>query len=219
MDTLVRPANSSERRVHTGEQGPEQQQPYVPRFRLFGKQWYLVPEPADSGEQNGSDLPNAELAACSHDRPCVRCLYYHRSHRHALDRPEENRITHGEERGCARLMAYINYTFATKKLKMPEPKINLYPLVCLHVGSPQADMKFIREHLKRITEDPHARWVYMGDGGECVTKLSKGDVYGQILSPYQQMEMLDDLLRPIAAKGLFGIRGNHGNRIYKESGL
>lgn len=99
------------------------------------------------------------------------------------------------------------------------PRLRLYPLVCMHVGAPQCDVKFLRQHIQRIKDDPDARWVYMGDGGECVTKLSKGDVYGQLLSPQLQLEALIDLLDPIKDKGLFGIRGNHGHRVYKETGL
>jgi hypothetical protein len=113
---------------------------------------------------------------------------------------------------------YIHFEFDTKKLKIPS-HISIYPLVCMHIGSSQCDMTFIKEHIKRVKEDPNARWVYMGDGGECVTTYSKGDLYGQLLSPQQQMECLLDLFAPIKDKGLFGIRGNHGNRVYKESGL
>ena len=113
---------------------------------------------------------------------------------------------------------YIHFEFSTHKLGV-ESFISIYPLVCMHIGSPQCDMKFLTDHIRRIKSDPNARWVYMGDGGECVTKLSKGDLYGQLLSPQQQMECLLDTLEPIRSKGLFGIRGNHGNRIYKESGL
>ena len=98
-------------------------------------------------------------------------------------------------------------------------RLRLYPLVCIHVGAPQCDVKFLREHLRRIADDPDARWVYLGDGGECATKHSKGDIYGQLLSPQGQMEMLIDLLTPIKDKALFGVRGNHGRRVYKETGL
>lgn len=97
--------------------------------------------------------------------------------------------------------------------------LTIYPLVCMHLGSPQSDVTFLKEHLRRIADDPTGRWVYMGDGGECVTKYSKGDVYGQILNPTQQMEMLSDLLMPLRGKGIMGIRGNHGKRIYRETGL
>lgn len=100
-----------------------------------------------------------------------------------------------------------------------ENDLIIYPLVCMHVGAPQCDYQFLREHVQRIADDPHARWVYMGDGGECVTKHSKGSIYEQLLSPQAQLEVVTDLLRPIQGKGLFGIRGNHGHRVYKETGL
>ena len=99
------------------------------------------------------------------------------------------------------------------------PRLRLYPLVCMHVGAPQCDVKFLSAHIARIKDDPDARWVYLGDGGECATKHSKGDVYGQLLSPQGQMEMLCDLLDPIKKKALLGFRGNHGRRVYKETGL
>jgi hypothetical protein len=114
---------------------------------------------------------------------------------------------------------YIHFSFDTKKLKLPEPLVRLYPLVCMHLGSPQCDYKFLTEHVKRIARDSNARWIYLGDGGECVTTLSKGDLYGQLLSPQLQQEALLDILAPIKEKGLFGVRGNHGHRIYKETGL
>lgn len=114
---------------------------------------------------------------------------------------------------------YIRFEWDTKALGLESPYIHIYPVVCMHVGSPQSDYRFIMEHLRRIKEDPAARWVYAGDGGECVLRGSKGDPYGQLLSPQCQMEMLLDILSPVRDKGLFGIRGNHGHRIYKESGL
>ena len=89
----------------------------------------------------------------------------------------------------------------------------------MHFGAAQCDMKFIKEHVQRIKDDPSGHWIYLGDGGECVTKQSKGDVYAQLLSPQSQQEIAVEILDPIKNKGLFGIRGNHGNRIYKETGL
>lgn len=89
----------------------------------------------------------------------------------------------------------------------------------MHLGSPQCDYRFLQEHVARIKADPYAKWVYMGDAGECVTKASKGSIYEQILSPQAQLEAVVDLLNPVRDKGLFGIRGNHGHRLYKETGL
>lgn len=100
-----------------------------------------------------------------------------------------------------------------------ESKFNLYPFVCWHLGSPQADIAFIKDMISRVDEDPYGKWIYLGDAGECVTRYSKGDIFSQTLSPVQQQNELESLLRPIRNKGLFGVRGNHGNRIYKETGL
>jgi hypothetical protein len=105
------------------------------------------------------------------------------------------------------------------KYETSKSSINLYPLVCWHRGAPQSDAGFIEAVVDRIQHDPDGYWVYLGDGGECVTKSSKGDVYSQTLSPTDQQADLVRRLGPIRGRGLFGIRGNHGNRIYKETGL
>lgn len=116
-------------------------------------------------------------------------------------------------------MEYLKKVFDTKKLGLKQPFINIYPLVCLHFGAAQCDMRFIKEHIRRIKDDPAGYWIYLGDAGECVTKASKGDVYAQLLSPQGQQELAVNILEPIRGRGLFGIRGNHGQRIYRETGL
>ncbi len=116
-------------------------------------------------------------------------------------------------------MEYIHHEFNTKKLGLSQPMIRLYPFVCMHLGAAQCDMKFIKEGVDRLRKDPNGIGVYMGDGGECVTKLSKGDVYAQLCSPQQQHDILVKVLEPVKKKLLFGIRGNHGHRVYKETGL
>jgi len=113
----------------------------------------------------------------------------------------------------------MRFAFDTKKMELKESVIRLYPLVCMHVGASQCDMQFIREHIERLRKDPNGFGIYMGDGGECVTKLSKGGLYEQILSPQQQHDVVVEELAPVADKLLFGIRGNHGHRIFKETGL
>lgn len=114
---------------------------------------------------------------------------------------------------------FIRFKINTHDLDLPESCIRLYPLPCLHVGAPQSDVQFIKQHIKRIADDPNGRAVYMGDGGECVTPGSKGSIFEQLYNPQQQVDILVALLSPIKEKMLFAIRGNHGNRVYKETGL
>lgn len=109
-------------------------------------------------------------------------------------------------------MKYFKYETAGSE-------VHLYPIVCWHIGAKQSDPGFIAGIVKRIKDDPLARWVYLGDGGECVTKHSKGDIYDQTMSPTDQQNELVRLLAPVKDKGLFGIKGNHGARVYKETGL
>lgn len=105
------------------------------------------------------------------------------------------------------------------KYETSESKLNLYPIVCWHRGAEQSDTKFIQRMVEVIENDPYGVWAYLGDGGECVTKYSKGDIHTQTMSPTDQQNDIVRLLGPIRGKGLFGLRGNHGNRIYKETGL
>lgn len=114
-------------------------------------------------------------------------------------------------------MEYIRHKTDSKTLG--GNKLRLHPICCWHIGATQCDLKFIEEAIKEIKNDPAARWFYMGDGGECVTKLSKGNIFEQTLSPQQQLDYLVELLEPIREKGIGGVRGNHGNRIDKETGL
>src|SRR3990167_1486718 len=114
---------------------------------------------------------------------------------------------------------YFRVSVNTHDREWVESLVRIYPLVCWHIGAKQSDGSFIKQTIKQISGDENALWVYMGDGGECVTKLSKGDLYSQVMTPQEQHDRLVELLGPISSKGLFGIRGNHGHRIYKETGL
>lgn len=97
--------------------------------------------------------------------------------------------------------------------------VTFYPFVCWHLGAPQSDERFIEETVYRVKHDPSARWAYLGDGGECTTKLSKGDIWSQTRNIQEQFNGLVELLRPIRAKGLFGVTGNHDRRVFKETGM
>lgn len=100
-----------------------------------------------------------------------------------------------------------------------ENVLRVYPIVCMHIGAAQSDEEFIKEHVARVKADPHGVAIYMGDGGECATKHSKGDVYSQTMSPTEQLKQVVKLLTPIKNNLLFVLDGNHGLRTYKETGL
>lgn len=103
--------------------------------------------------------------------------------------------------------------------EIPGVALNLYPIVCWHIGARQSSLPFIQKVIRSIKEDPIGRWIYMGDAGECILRSSKGSVYEQLISPGEQLKAAVELLMPIKEKGMFGIRGNHGNRIDKETGV
>lgn len=105
------------------------------------------------------------------------------------------------------------------RFQIDKSEVHLYPIVCWHIGAKQSSEKLIVEVIKQIKSDPLAKWIYMGDAGECITKTSKGNIYEQLCNPGDQLRIAADYLIPIRDKGLFGIRGNHGNRIDKDSGL
>jgi len=105
------------------------------------------------------------------------------------------------------------------KHETKDKKITLYPFVCWHVGAPQCDYEFIDEMVRRLRDDPQGRGIYLGDGGECVTRSSKGQIYEQTMSPQEQLNWLRNKLQPVKEKLLFGVKGNHGWRTFKESGL
>lgn len=98
-------------------------------------------------------------------------------------------------------------------------ELHLYPLVCWHRGAVQSDTGFIESIVDRIEADPLARWVYMGDAGECVVKSSKGNIFDQTMNPTEQQNDVVRLTQRIRDKGLFGVAGNHGKRTFKETGL
>ena len=98
-------------------------------------------------------------------------------------------------------------------------ELRIYPFVCWHRGVKESNLGFIKEMVQRVADDEDARWIMLGDLGDCVTRHSKGDLFSQTIPPQLQMEEVVDLLEPVKGKGLFGVEGNHGARIYRETGM
>ncbi len=110
------------------------------------------------------------------------------------------------------------YTFK----EIPKTVINNYPeivlwnLACFHTGAkgahtPEAEA-LKKETILTIEKNENHFWVGDGDMNNNETKDSVGSIYDEIYHGYQQTDMNEDILSPIAHKGLVGGRGNHSNR-------
>jgi predicted phosphodiesterase len=109
----------------------------------------------------------------------------------------------------------MRYLFKT----IDGPELHLYPFGDWHIGSAQCNIDFIKRLVKRVADDPLGLWIYMGDGGEVVTKTSKGSLFEQTLSPGDQIRAFAKLVEPVADKGLVGVCGNHGRRVDMSVGM
>jgi hypothetical protein len=88
-----------------------------------------------------------------------------------------------------------------------------------HWGDPLSDTKLIKHRIDYITNTPHAYVVCVGDLADCAILGSKGDVYGAVKTPGQQIDELVELLTPVKDKILAWVEGNHCARIYRSVGI
>lgn len=96
---------------------------------------------------------------------------------------------------------------------------NVYTLGDLHIGDPHADDAEIKSRLDEVKGDPYSVVILNGDLMNTATRNSVSDVYGELLSPMQQIEYLYKLLLPIKDKIIGVTAGNHENRVYKSDGI
>ncbi len=89
----------------------------------------------------------------------------------------------------------------------------------LHYGNPYCSVKHFQRTLDFIKNYDDVYCFLNGDLCEAVTKISKGDIYKQKVTPQEQRNDIIDLLNPIKHKILGMTTGNHENRIYNETGI
>ena len=99
------------------------------------------------------------------------------------------------------------------------PYANIYPLSDLHIGDPHCDDAEVARLVKRVEDDPYGLCVLNGDLMNTALRNSVSDVYGEILSPMQQIEYLVKLLTPIKDKIIGATSGNHEQRTYRSDGI
>lgn len=103
-----------------------------------------------------------------------------------------------------------------------EDNREIVPLVGLgdfHIGVKTFNEPLLRETV-RIIKDLNAYWVGMGDWLEAAQKNSIGaGVYEQIMDLTEQRKLATDLVAPISGTCLGLIKGNHEERLMKNSGI
>lgn len=99
------------------------------------------------------------------------------------------------------------------------PHANVYTLADLHIGDSHCDESEVLDRVKAVQEDPYGLCILNGDLMNTALKTSVSDVYGEVLSPMQQISYLVNMLRPIAGKVIGVTAGNHENRVYRNDGI
>lgn len=97
--------------------------------------------------------------------------------------------------------------------------LEIVPLADLHIGDPLCDMDMIQEKIDYIKNNKNVYCVLNGDLMNNSTKNSVGDVYGEKLTPMEQLKKLCDIFEPIKDKILAVTNGNHEARSYRWDGV
>lgn len=98
-------------------------------------------------------------------------------------------------------------------------EVKIIPISDVHIGDPLCNMKYLKEVLKEIKDTPNIYTIINGDMCNTALKNSKSDVYGDELTPMEQILKLVELLEPIKDKILVLGTGNHEDRIAKETAI
>lgn len=100
------------------------------------------------------------------------------------------------------------------------PFIDLAPLYDVHVGSMEHDADLLEKHVVWISRSPHVLSWNGGDFREAAAKDSPGgSVYGNRISPMEQVYRELEILARLHHKMLFALSGNHEDRVFASSGI
>ena len=95
--------------------------------------------------------------------------------------------------------------------------VEVFPLVDLHIGDSNTDIKLFKRFINFILEQPYRYVTLQGDLMNNALRNSVSNVYGETMSPREQKNFLIENLRPIADRILCIIPGNHEARSAKDS--
>lgn len=110
----------------------------------------------------------------------------------------------------------MNKDFEAITIDLPLEDFKLYCIADVHIGASECDLDGFKKLIKEIQDTPNAYCVICGDLINNATKTSCSDVYKEVLSPYEQVELATELLYPIRDKILGGVSGNHELRSSKD---
>ena len=99
------------------------------------------------------------------------------------------------------------------------PHANVYTLADLHIGDAHCDESEVLARVKAVQDDPYGLCILNGDLMNTALRNSVSDVYGEVLSPMEQINYLVTMLRPISGKVIGVTAGNHENRVYRSDGI
>lgn len=106
------------------------------------------------------------------------------------------------------------------KRVLPDYKdIEIHALADLHIGDRMADLGVIKSRIEYIAKTENAFAILNGDILNTALKTSVSDVYGEIMSPMQQLKYAVDLFQPIKDKIIAITSGNHEDRVRRNDSI
>lgn len=96
---------------------------------------------------------------------------------------------------------------------------NVYALADMHIGDPRSNEAIIREWIEEVKNDPYGLCVLNGDILNTALKNSVSDVYGELMSPSEEIIFGAKLFEPIRDKIVAATIGNHESRVYRNDGI
>lgn len=97
--------------------------------------------------------------------------------------------------------------------------IYLVPLSDMHIGAPQTDREAIQGYVDWIKKTKNAYTLLNGDLFNAATKQSAAEIYeyDKMITPDDELVMLEKLLKPIANKILAACSGGHELKAFFKS--
>jgi len=97
--------------------------------------------------------------------------------------------------------------------------IELVALSDLHIGDPLCDIELIKSKIEYIKKNENVYCILNGDLMNNATKNSVSDVYGETMTPMDQLAQIVVLFEPIKDKILAITNGNHEARSWRFDGI